>query len=83
MNRLFRTFLHILQHFRSPATVFEDLNEFRNFYNLTMTYRKDANIPWYYGYFIKNSTGEIISPSSEPKWLDVDEDFYGAKYNKF
>lgn len=45
-------------------------NEFNdNFFNWTLTYKLDSNIPWTY-FSIRNSFGDIVAPSVDVAWED-------------
>lgn len=50
------------------------------FYNLTLNYRINSDIPWFYGYMRDKITKENLYPSSNINWRKVDEDFYGKFY---
>lgn len=75
-------FLHFLILSRSPTAVLDNLSAYKNFYNLSMTYRLDSDIEFDYGKVIDIKTNEIIAPAVNPKWRTPDENFYG-KSQKF
>jgi hypothetical protein len=56
---------------------------FKNFFNLTLTYRLDSDILWSYGRIIDKAKNEIYAPSYDPQWKEVDENYYGSKKQSF
>ena len=49
-----------------------------DFYNLTMTYRLDSDIGWFYGQTVNLESGNVVAPSTKVKWRVPDNDFYGS-----
>jgi alpha-1,3-fucosyltransferase len=62
---------------RSPTAVLDNLSAYKNFYNLTMTYRLDSDIEFDYGKVIDMKTNQIVAPAVNPKWKTPDNNFYG------
>lgn len=48
-----------------------------DFYNLTMTYRLDSDIGWYYGFAEDLASHHIVAPGKKVNWKEPDEDFEG------
>lgn len=48
-----------------------------DFYNLTMTYRLDSDIGWYYGFAEEFESHHIVAPDKKVNWKQPDEDFEG------
>ncbi|KAG5676245.1 hypothetical protein PVAND_006094 [Polypedilum vanderplanki] len=71
--------LYIFVSLESPTAVIDDLTKYKDFYNLTMTYRLDSDIEFDYGKVISIDTEKVIAPSKNPNWHDIDEDFYDEK----
>lgn len=59
-----------------------DLTLDSKFYNMTMTYRLDSDIGWYYGETVELLSGLVIAPGTNVQWLEPDSKFYGCD-NKF
>lgn len=43
-------------------------SSYRDFYNYTMTYRLDSDIPWPYFQMVDRKTGREVAPSANPHW---------------
>lgn len=66
------------QHrFRSPGEVKHNLKLDHDFYNLTMTYRLDSDIQWFYGTTIDILSGAVVAPAINVQWREVDDNFNG------
>lgn len=63
---------------RSPGEMKHDLERDHDFYNLTMTYRLDSDIKWFYGRTVDILSGAVIAPSVNVQWRKPDNDFYGS-----
>ena len=48
-----------------------------NFFNLTMSYRLDADIVWPYGEVRTLETDQFTAPMIDPKWRDTVMEFSG------
>lgn len=48
-----------------------------DFYNLTMTYRLDSDIGWFYGYAEDRASSHVVAPGMNVNWQTPDEDFEG------
>lgn len=44
---------------------------FENYFNLTMTYRLDSDVPWTYGVMQDVGSGEYVAPSKDADWSAV------------
>ncbi|XP_070495208.1 alpha-(1,3)-fucosyltransferase C-like [Chironomus tepperi] len=67
---------YIFVSLESPTAVLDNLSAYKNFYNLSMTYRLDSDIRFDYGKVIDIKTNEIIAPAVNPKWKTPDDNFY-------
>ncbi|KAL7040042.1 hypothetical protein ACKWTF_000237 [Chironomus riparius] len=74
--------LYVFANLESPYLTVENLTRYKNFYNLTMTYRFDSDIPWFYGRIVEKSTSEIIAPSMNPTWKEPESNFYDPEMHK-
>lgn len=54
-----------------------DLKRDGDFFNMTMTYRLDSDIGWYYGEVVELQSGLVIAPGTNVQWLEPDPKFYG------
>lgn len=66
---------------RSPGEIKHEFDSDGEFYNLTMTYRLDSDINWYYGITIDLTSGKTIAPSLNVKWRMPDNNFNGLYDN--
>lgn len=73
---------YAMMSLESPLATHTNLNQFKNFFNLTVTYRHDSDITWDYGKIVDKETNEIVAPSLSPKWKEIDEDFYDEEMNE-
>ncbi|XP_039307568.1 alpha-(1,3)-fucosyltransferase C isoform X2 [Solenopsis invicta] len=46
----------------------------KSYFNLTMTYRLDSDIPWTYDIIENVKTGEFVAPSKNPDWSAFEND---------
>lgn len=70
----------VLLHCRSPGEIKHNLKQDHDFYNLTMTYRLDSDIPMSYGIVKDVVTGSVVAPALNVQWRDPD-DYYGKQHN--
>jgi alpha-1,3-fucosyltransferase len=63
---------------RSPGELKGNLNLDENFYNLTMSYRLDSDIDWFYGITVDLETGTTVAPAVHVQWKEPDNDFNGS-----
>lgn len=62
---------------RSPGEIKHDLKRDHDFYNLTMTYRLDSDIPLAYGEATDVLSGLHVAPAMNVLWREPDNDYYG------
>lgn len=76
MLKIFVNFFEY-QCFRSPITFPLAYKKRRNVFNMTLTYRLDSDIIWYYGTFIDIKSGKLVGPANDVKWREPDENYHG------
>lgn len=64
--------------FRPPTKTYQDDNVNSNFYNLTMSYKLNSDISWYYGKVIDRLTSKVVAPAFDTVWKDPEKDFHGV-----
>lgn len=67
--------------YRPPSKTGEYSGVERNFYNLTMSYKLDSDIGWYYGVIKDLSTNKTVAPALNVQWKDPEKDFNGYGMN--
>lgn len=64
--------------FRSPGEIKSEMDQHTGFYNLTMTYRLDSDIGWFYGTTDDLASHHTVAPGMNVNWKEPDEDFEGT-----
>nr|XP_012217622.1 PREDICTED: alpha-(1,3)-fucosyltransferase C-like [Linepithema humile]XP_012217623.1 PREDICTED: alpha-(1,3)-fucosyltransferase C-like [Linepithema humile]XP_012217624.1 PREDICTED: alpha-(1,3)-fucosyltransferase C-like [Linepithema humile]XP_012217625.1 PREDICTED: alpha-(1,3)-fucosyltransferase C-like [Linepithema humile] len=59
--------LYVYVNLESPANR-QVPSDFEDYFNLTMTYRLDSDIPWTYAFVEEIKSGKFVAPSKNPDW---------------
>lgn len=62
---------------RSPANFRVEYINRTDIFNITMTYRLDSELEWFYGKMIDIAKGEVVAPAKNVAWRTPDENFQG------
>jgi Fucosyltransferase, N-terminal len=75
---VFQNSLNLAFEFRSPETWSSIYRGSTDIFNITMTYRFDSDITWFYATVVDLETKETIAPAKNVTWRQPDEDFEGV-----
>lgn len=67
----------ILNFCRSPGEIKREMDQHTDFYNLTMSYRLDSDVGWFYGTTDDLTSHHTVAPGINVNWKEPDEDFQG------
>ncbi|XP_015514399.2 alpha-(1,3)-fucosyltransferase C-like isoform X1 [Neodiprion lecontei] len=66
---------YVYVNLESPATrTFQFDTFFEDFFNTTITYRLDSDIPWPYKVMRNIDTGQVVAPLEHPEWSQPSDD---------
>lgn len=72
--------IYIVSMLETPPHTWRTFEKDHQYFNWTMSYRFESDVFWPYGYFVDSATENVITPSMQPIWRQLDDDHYNRPF---